>query len=87
MDDLRKKLREKLREKTLARKPRDVRDERVHILEKRLKRCKDPVEKEKIKKELELLYKIEEQEENNIASEYPDYGDNATYGGGIEHDD
>ena len=41
----------------------------------------------KIKKEIDLLENITEQELNNVANEYPDYGDNVSYGGGLEHSD
>lgn len=81
--DLKQKLREKLQEKKLERTSKIIRNKMLDSLENRLEKSKNQEEKNKIKKDIELLEKIEEKELNQ-GSEYPDYFDGGDYGGAME---
>ena len=83
---LRKKLKDKLREKHLERTSRETRDAKLDNLEQRLKKAKTTAEKKKIQDEIDLLEKIDERE-GYFCGEFPDYGDSGGYGGGCEHPD
>lgn len=80
------KLKEKLRAKKLSRVPRLVREERLEYLEELLEECKDPVEKERLQKEIKLLEDIFEREDN-FNGEFPEYADTGSYGGSQERPD
>lgn len=83
---LKQKLREKLREKQLFRTSQYARDNMYDDLREKLKDKKISEEdKEKIRKKMDLLKDIEDKQEANRASEFPEYVDNCSYGGGLEH--
>ena len=84
-EQLRQKLHERLRVGQIGRKSRYVRDGRMDKLEEKLDDSKDPKERNRLKKELELLELIEEKE-TAFSGEYPEYADTGTYGGSTEHD-
>jgi len=80
------KLKAKIRALSAFRIPRAVREERMDLLEERISETKSKTEKERLKKELEILETVAEKEEN-FNGEFPDYGDSASYGGGQERPD
>lgn len=84
--ELREKLKEKLREKKLQRTSKVIRNNMMDDLEKKIEETKNIELKKKLKKELKILEEIEEKELAG-ASEFPEYADNASYGGGLEHAD
>lgn len=80
------KLKAKIRALSAFRIPKAVREERMDLLEERISETKSKREKERLKKELEILETVAEKEEN-FGGEFPDYGDSASYGGGQERPD
>ena len=82
--ELKNKLKEKLRIKTLERTPRLIRDKKLDELEERLGNCKNQSERRKIKIEIEILEDIQEREDD-FNGDFADYGDNCSYGGQMEH--
>jgi hypothetical protein len=86
-ESLREKLRQKLREKQLGRTSFSVRENRLEKLEDKLEETNNHTDRQRIKDEISLLEKVRENEMNTVAGEYPDYGDNAGYGGAMERPD
>lgn len=86
-EQLRKILKEKLKAKQLYRTSQFARDNMAFDLKEKMKKAKQPEEKEKLQKKLDLLNEIEDAQIAAQNNDYPDYGDNASYGGGLEHDD
>lgn len=82
---LKRKLNEKLKEKKLGRTSHVVREARMEKLQEKYEKATGD-EKEKISSEMELLNKIEEKQ-SMFCGEYPEYTDNASYGGGQECND
>lgn len=78
------KLKEKLHEKKLERTKKLVRENLADKLEEKLDKSKNPKERKQLKHELKILEEIK-QRQDTFTGEFPDYGDNATYGGGLEH--
>lgn len=83
--ELKNKLKQKLKEKQLERTSRFVREKRMDDIEEKLEESKDPEERHRLKEQLSLLEKIHEKELNSFSGEFPEYGDSASYGGGLEH--
>jgi len=69
--DLRKKLQEKLREKRLSRLTMYARDCKMDVLEEKLENTKNLREKSRIKKQLELLDKMQKKQDQT--TEFPVY--------------
>jgi len=86
-EDLRQKLRQKLKEKQIARLSYSARENKLEALEDRLEEVKDHKQRQKIEEQIALLEKVREDELNANIGEYPDYGDNAGYGGSMERPD
>lgn len=85
--NLQELLRTKLREKKLARQTVKAREQMVVKLEDKLEESKSHREREKLRKELELLEKVNEAFENTTVGEYAEYVDNGEYGGSFERPD
>lgn len=82
---LKRKLKERLTEKKLGRTSHVVRESLMEKLQKKYEKATDE-EKEKINADMELLHKIEKKQ-SMFSGEYPEYTDNASYGGGQECSD
>lgn len=88
VDELKKKLRQKLMESRLARTSRVVRDKEMDDIEDKLESRKLPAKtKKKLKERLKLLEDIEEKEINSVNTDYPEYPDTGGYGGAMVRDD
>uniref|UniRef100_A0A6C0EMC8 Uncharacterized protein n=1 Tax=viral metagenome TaxID=1070528 RepID=A0A6C0EMC8_9ZZZZ len=84
VENLKAKLRAKLREAKLGRQSQFVLDNRMDKLEEQLERVKTHDEEIKIRKEMELIEKIEEKRISSVNDDFAEYDDNANYGGGME---
>lgn len=84
--EARKRLQLFLKEKSLERNSKPARNHMIDKLEAELETSKNTKDRKKIKTNLKILEKIADKDERQ-ASEYPDYGDNVSYGGGLEHPD
>jgi hypothetical protein len=82
---LKEKLNQKLKEKKLGRTSHVVREARMEKLQEKYEKASNE-EKEKISAEIDVLNKIEEKQ-SMFSGEYPEYTDNASYGGGQECSD
>lgn len=67
VEQLKERLRERLRGQQLERKSRDVRDQQAKQLERKLEKTKDRSERKKLKKEIALLDNIAEKEQQRTA--------------------
>jgi hypothetical protein len=85
MPELKEILKQKLLEKRLERTSQLVRENKMDKLEERIKKTKNKKELERLQTELEILEKVEEKQLNSFTVEFPEYGDGASYGGGMEH--
>lgn len=69
---LQKKLKEKLQTSQLCRKSRFARENRIDKLEDKLETSKNPTERRNLKKQIDILEKVVEKEED-FPGEYPEY--------------
>jgi hypothetical protein len=83
-EEARNKLQLFLKEKKLERNSKQARNVMIDRIEDKLEISKNTKERKQLKKDLKLLEKIAEKDDRQ-ASEFPEYGDNASYGGGLEH--
>jgi hypothetical protein len=88
-EELRAALREKLKEKRLGRLAPSARDNKIDSLKLKLKELKsdESDKRQKIQNQIDLLERVNENQIDTSASEYPDYGDNGSYGGSIDRGD
>lgn len=83
--ELKAKLRAKLHQSKMSRQSQFALDNRMDQLEKQLENAKTREQRKKIREEMNLIDKIEEDRLNNNNDDFAEYGDNAAYGGGIEN--
>lgn len=81
--DPKAELRKKLKEKRLARSSYFALDARMEKIENLIDNTKNKKKREKLKEELDLLEKVEEQQLNRVDGDPAEYGDNCGYGGGM----
>lgn len=88
-EELRKALRDRLKEKRLGRLAPSARDNKIDMLKLKLKELKsdESDKRQKIQNQIDLLERVNENQIDTSASEYPDYGDNGSYGGSIDRGD
>lgn len=84
--EARKRLYLFLKEKKFERNSKDARNTMMDRIEDKLETSTNSKERKKLKSDLKILEKVAEKDERQ-ASEFPDYGDNCSYGGGLEHPD
>ncbi len=86
-DELKAKLRAKLRGMKMSRQTKAGLDNHMTKLEDQLAEAKTSSEKKKINDTISLINKIEEDREKSINDDHPEYPDFSGYGGSLEHND
>lgn len=81
--NLREELQKKLKEKRLSRSSYHALDTRMEKIEELLENTDDKDLRKKLKKDLKLLEKVEEDQLNRVNGDPAEYGDNAGYGGSM----
>lgn len=84
---LKDELRQKLREKQLARCKYSALEQRMDNVEDTLKNTTDKKERARLKKELELLERVEDAQINRKDGDPAEYTDNGGYGGSMVRND
>ena len=81
-EDLKAILREKLKEKQLGRLAPSARDNKIEKLKNKLQSAKGDKEKKeyrnKLKSQIELLERVNENQIDSFSGEYPSYADNTS---------
>lgn len=85
--ELKAKLKEKLRMAKLSRTSQNARDNMRDKLEDKLEDTNNKKEQGKLKKEIDLLDNIEEQQYNKINDDYAEYSCNTAFDGSFERND
>jgi hypothetical protein len=88
-EELKKALHRKREEQRLSRLAPSARDNKIDELKLKLKNLKedDSTKRQKIQNHIDLLQTVNDNQINTSATEYPDYGDNGSYGGSIDRGD